>query len=201
MTINRFTKEQTINFLAEQLPQGNALASKYCEGSNLRRYLSGKSVEFKRFQDTMALFLEQLDPRITSSYIEEWEASLGIPDSCIPLATTDQERRDNIVLKLTSLSVSTEEDYKTLASIFGFTIEFDDAENFTYTFPFNFTDGTSCSSGFPFEFPFILSPTTGEKFIWCIRGNFSSDPEKATIFQCLVRLLTSAPYKVVFVEG
>lgn len=198
MTINRFTKDQTITLIAQFLPDGKALASKYCEGTNLRSYLSPKSVEFKRFQDIMATFLEELDPRTTELFIEEWESALGIPDACIPLAATAQERRDNIVLKLTSLSVQTEEDFRNLGEQFGFTIEFLSDGVPPYDVPF--TPLSDVVFGVPpYDVPFIPS---GEdtSFVWLIFADFSSDPTKAAIFQCLVKALIPAYTRVIFLE-
>lgn len=180
--IKRYSIEQTTDFLANFLPEGKALLAKNVEGSNLRKYLTGSSQEFKRLNDTLATFLEDIDPSITVNFIEEWESALRIPDDCIPIAATDQERRENIVLKLTSLSVQTEADFIELAAKFGFTI-------------------TTTSNKYPpYDVPFFPWSEYGAAFTWEISGDFSSDPAKAIIFECLVRLLIPANYGVLFVS-
>jgi uncharacterized protein YmfQ (DUF2313 family) len=200
-TINRYSEEQFTNFLAELLPQGRAMAQKYREGTNTRRYLGAKSKEFKRFFDSMVDFIEQLDPRTTDIYLSEWESALGIPCQCIPLETDKVQRRNNIILKLSSLSVQTEQDYINLAALYGFTIAFDTTNAFPYTFPMTFDEST-CIGGFPYTFPLIL--TSGDpsidKFLFCISGNFDTDPTAAEIFQCLVKLLIPCGYRAVFVN-
>ena len=118
----RFTVEQHADSLANFLPEGRAWAAKKQEGTQLNSLLKGLAPEYKRINDLFCTFLEQLDPRTTDNFLVEWERLLGIPDDCIPLSTDIQERRDNIVLKLASLSIVTEEDFINLGDQFGITI-------------------------------------------------------------------------------
>jgi uncharacterized protein YmfQ (DUF2313 family) len=124
MTIKEFSNEKTTDMLANFMPAGRATESKFESDSNIRKLLTAQSGEFKRVQDLMAYSLSELDPRTTENYISEWESAIGIPDECIPLESDPQSRRDNIVLKLNSLSVQTESDFQSLALQFGFTITF-----------------------------------------------------------------------------
>lgn len=201
MSIQRYSQDQTTNFVGHFVPSGRATAGKNCPEFNLYKLIKAIGGEFKRFQDLMATFLEELDPRTTSIFLESWESALSIPDDCIPLATTVAERRENIVLKLASLAIQTEDDLKNLASLFGFTISFESDDGFPYTFPFEFTDGSGPCGGFPYTFPFILSSETAGKYLYCIIGDFDTDPDKAEIFQCLVRKLAPMGYKVAFVNS
>lgn len=182
MSFKSFSQEDHTNLLAQFYPNGRLYEAKWREDKDLRKLINAYSKEHKRFYDLMVTFLQERDPRTTDIFLEDWEAAVGIPDDCIPLATTKQERRDNIVLKLTSLSIQTEQDYKDLAAVFGFTIDFVQ------------------QSGFPYTFPFVFS-TPSTDFNWIIRGDFASNPANAIIFQCLVIKLTTAVYKVVFVEA
>ena len=200
MTINRYSQQETTDFIANFLPSGKALVSKFVQNTNLRRYLEAKSLEFKRLNDLFATFLEELDPRTTQIFLEEWESSLSIPDECIPLSTDDQDRRDNIVLKLSSLSVQTEEDFKNLADQFGLTIEFLSDSFPPYDVPFTPLEPISFSVP-PYEVPFIPIRDGDEMFLWIIRGDFTSDVTKSETFQCLVRLLIPAYYSVVFINS
>lgn len=182
MALKSYTQEDFTNLLAQFYPDGRLYEAKWNEDKNLRKLIKAYSMEHKRFYDLMLTFMEERDPRTTDIFLEDWESALGIPDDCIPLGSTKQERRDNIVLKLTSLSIQTEQDYINLAAVYGFTIDFVE------------------DSVFPYEFPFIFA-TSSDEFVWIIRGDFASDPANAIIFQCLVRKLTTAVYKVVFVEA
>lgn len=197
MTIKSFSKEQHTEVLASFVPVGRAYEAAFKKGSNLERYLSASSNEFKRLQDLIATFLAQLDPNTTENFISEWEKALGIPDQCIPIASTDDERRDNIVLKLNALSVQTEADFIALAALFGFTITFIEPAFPPYNVPF--TPTSPVGSFPPYDVPFTPTSEPGGTFSWIIQGDFDTDAAKAEIFQCLVRLLTTVGYRVTFI--
>jgi len=190
MTIKQFSQEQHANLFAQFFPDGKAYEAKFRLGSNLRLLIESLSIEQKRIYDLFSTFLEQRDPRTTDIFLDEWESSLGIPDSCIPIAATKQERRDNILLKLTSLSVQTEADFINLGAILGFTISFVNPPGFPYTFDFIFSDD---ENAFPYVFPFVFATET---FDIVIKGDFLTNPSKADILQCLIRILIPA-YKTV----
>lgn len=199
MSINTYSKEQVTNFLADLMPQGRAFSAKYYEGSNLRRYLEAKSIEFKRFLDYLSTFLTEITPENTQIYIEEWESALGIPDDCIPLATTDDERRENIVLKLASLAIKTEEDYIHLASQFGFTIEFYVDGNYPpYDVPYTPLEEILDHVLPPYDVPYTPASESTINKSMVIVGNFSENQAKADIFQCLVKKLSPANKTVIF---
>jgi len=181
MSIKKYTTDEWIGFLNHFLPNGEAFVAKYVEGTNLRAYQKAKSQEFKRFGDFVADLISEVLPSTSINLLGEWESYLGIPDNCIPLATTLQERRDNVILKLTSLAYQTEQHLIDLADAYGFTITF------------------SLSTGFNYTLPFVLN--NNERSLFLIKGNFSTNPEKAAVFQCLIRSLIPANKTVGFQES
>jgi len=181
MSIKKYTTDEWIGFLNHFLPNGEAFVAKYVEGTNLRAYQKAKSQEFKRFGDFIADLISEVLPSTSINLLGEWESYLGIPDNCIPLATTLQERRDNVILKLTSLAYQTEQHLIDLADAYGFTITF------------------SLSTGFNYTLPFVLN--NNERSLFLIKGNFSTNPEKAAVFQCLIRSLIPANKTVGFQES
>jgi len=181
MSIKKYTTDEWIGFLNHFLPTGEAFVAKYVEGTNLRAYQKAKSQEFKRFGDFVADLISEVLPSTSINLLGEWESYLGIPDNCIPLATTLQERRDNVILKLTSLAYQTEQHLIDLADAYGFTITF------------------SLSTGFNYTLPFVLN--NNERSLFLIKGNFSTNPEKAAVFQCLIRSLIPANKTVGFQES
>lgn len=195
-TINKYSSEEHANLFAQLLPGGKAMTAKFVPGSNLRKFIEGITIEQKRIFDLLCDFLEERDPRDTNIFIEEWESALGIPDDCIPMANTLDQRREYILLKLTSLSVQTEEDFIRLGETLGFTIRFGRPPGFPYTFPFQFGND---AGGFPYTFPFTFSDSTAYSI--AIFGDFSSDPDKADVLQCLIRKLIPAYKNVTFIEG
>lgn len=201
MTFKRKTKEEFTDYLASFLPNGRLFEAKFIEDSILRKYLQGKAPEFVRLNDLFNTHIEQLDPNITENYLEEWEAALKIPDNCIPLASAAQERRDNIILKLGSLSIQTEDDYKELASFYGFTITFVTDEFPPYSVPFTPLGDEDLSFFPPYNVPFtpLGDATESTRFVFYVKGDFDSDPTKAAIFQCLIRKLVPSTYRVIFI--
>jgi len=224
MAFKRFSVEQHADFLANFLPDGRFLRGKFAsvqfifpEGSLfpldlphsfplieefpkdtvLRKYLRGKAPEFKRINDLFITFLDELDPRSTTEFIEEWESAIKIPDSCIPLASTIEERRENVVLKLTSLSIQTEDDFRSLAEVLGFTITFQSDQFLPYDLPHSFEIAQPINVFLPVDLPFSFIGDTSSKFVFVITGNFGIDDAKAEIFNCLVKSLAPSTYRVV----
>lgn len=65
----------------------------------------------------------ELDPRTTTELITEWETSVGLPDACLPTATTIEERRARVLWRLSKRRWTTLTDWHDLAAIFGVKIE------------------------------------------------------------------------------
>jgi uncharacterized protein YmfQ (DUF2313 family) len=148
--------------LADYLPNGRTFEAKGIGGSNLFQLLEGLSGELKRTQEYISTLEDEFIPDQTTLFLSEWEKALGIPDACFTGTGTDEERRRDILTKLSLLGVQTIEDFENVASVFGATVEvlagvdsavvFPDIttarntivvnvtipERFVYTFPFTF---------------------------------------------------------------
>ena len=99
--------------------------------SVLRLLLRAIGHEIKRAHDLLRLFSEEIpgvDP-ITSNpvgmqkLISEWESAVGIPDTCFPGDGDLDTRRRHVLTKLASLGVQTNEDFETVARLFGFIVQ------------------------------------------------------------------------------
>jgi len=176
-----FTTEQHTNLLASFMPTGRINAANQIPETNSRKLLKGLATETKIFNENIDLFINDINPKTTKNFLVEWERMLAIPDECIPLATTDQARRDNIVLKLASLSLKTEEDYVNLGLQFGFTIV---------------VKNESCR--IPFRIPKLIGSEDFLNNTVILEGNYSSNPANAVIFQCLVEKTIPANGNILF---
>lgn len=172
-----FIKERTVqeqaNVLAGYLPNDDLHISKNIEGSNLRNVLIGLADQWLNFRSSVNNTYAEYDPRETTDLIEEWEGFVGIPDGCIDNTGTLEERRTNILLKLSGINATTAQQFETIASTLGFDVTVTagvTAERFPLTFPFTligaseerFTivvnlDASLQPSGFPLTFPFELT--------------------------------------------
>jgi len=189
---NKLEPQPTINYFRGC----KFFKAKNIAGKNLRNLLWGLAIEVARGEDKLQEISDQYDPMVTTQLIEEWESALGIPDDCLEVKGTIDDRRDVILLKLASLGVSTKEGFEALGALLGFDIEVRpgiEALTFPFTFPFILTDenprwimyveGDASFTGgtFPYTFPFT----------------FSTD--KTLILRCLFQKLVPAPVKVIFV--
>ena len=157
--------EQQAQIIANYLPNGELFQGKMQDESVYRNFLRGLGYTNKTVADLIELFAEELDISTTSLFLDEWEASVGIPDSCFQgkydetgAIRSDDLRRRDILVKLASLGLQTSADFVALALLFGYVIEvYSQAEPpysvvgtdakftivvkyaFTYTYSFTYT--------------------------------------------------------------
>ena len=135
------TKEEQAQSLANYLPNGKVFKAKNQKGTTLKNLIFGLGIELFRNENKQNEIICEHFPEDTELLLSEWESALGIPDECFPIAETAQERRDNIVTKLTALGVATKEGFEALALELGFEVR---------------VDGGGRWGVFPMEFPAIL---------------------------------------------
>lgn len=154
-------KEQ-IDALCAYLPDGRLSAAKYKEGSVLRNLLSAIAISFYRLEKAMEDVMVNMNPKYAETLIDEWEKALGIPDDIFPKSTDLETRRSYIIIKLRSLGIQTADDFKTLAELFGYTVDVDPGAYW------------GC---FPMSFPIMFAPSTrGVKNVIVITYRNQDDP-------------------------
>jgi len=175
-----FIKERTVteqtDVLASYLPNDNLHALKNKEGSNLRKILIGLASQWLSFRNTINSIYYEYDPSQTTDLIEEWETFVGIPDDCIGNTGTLEQRRLNILLKLSGINATTAEQFEAIALILGYVVDVQaglDIGGFPLVLPFILLDAAEAPftiivtlsaadspSGFPLVFPFTLTDGT-----------------------------------------
>lgn len=116
--------EEHVEALAANLPSGRVWVPKFARGSNLNGLLRGIAPTFRQIDDFLQRYVAENPPTASETYLAEWEAALGIPDPCIPLATDVATRQRNVEIKLAVLSgVQTKADFEFVGQLFGLTIE------------------------------------------------------------------------------
>jgi len=170
--------DQFTDRLARYLPGDCLFASKGVNDSTFRNLLKGLAGEHFRANGLLKEYCEQILPDETVKFISEWESAVGIPDSCFSGTGTLDERRRDVLVKLASSGIQTQQDFIDLAALFGVAIDIQtgiESITFPLTFPvpmFNtikdarftivviFT--TPIAETFPYTFPFIFgSAETG----------------------------------------
>lgn len=167
------TQTQQADILAQYLRDDNLHEAKNREDSTLRKILIGLASEWLNFRSKINEVSNEYNPKTTTQLIDEWEQFVGIPDNCIPVASTIEQRRLNVLLKLAGINATTEKQFKNVASILGYNIEVSNGvstSTFPLTLPFLLISEGSAPftivitlpssikpSGFPLTFPFTLT--------------------------------------------
>lgn len=113
------TVQEQAKVLAKFLPEGKVWRAKMIEESNLYKLLLGFGAELLRVHESIDELACNYLISESSQFLPEWEAMLGIPDDCFPGTGTVEERVQDVLIKLASLNVITEEDWEALCALFG----------------------------------------------------------------------------------
>ena len=167
------TQTQQADILAQYLRDDNLHEAKNRDDSTLKKILIGLASEWLNFRGKINEVVKEYNPQKTTALIQEWEEFVGIPDDCIPVASTIEQRRLNVLLKLAGINTTTEKQFKNVASILGYNIEVSNGvstSTFPLTLPFLLISEASAPftivitlsssikpSGFPLTFPFTLT--------------------------------------------
>lgn len=108
--------------LLRHLPQGRAWIAARTPGKYMYRLMQVIGDLYEDWIAAMCVMIQELDPRTTRQMINEWETAVGLPDPCLPVAETLEERRQWVMWRLDKRRYSTAEDWKYLASLFGLDI-------------------------------------------------------------------------------
>jgi uncharacterized protein YmfQ (DUF2313 family) len=190
------TKTEQTDVLAQYLRDDKLHLSKNIEGSNLRKVLIGLACEWLRTRDKIDEMYEEYDINSTTQYIEEWERVVGIPDDCINNAGSLEDRRQNILLKLAGVNVTTAKQFENLAALLGFTVTVETGVE---------------TSTFPMTLPFILLSEAEAPFVIVVTLDASLEPsglpltlpftlseQAPEILQCFFEKLKPANTTVIF---
>jgi len=141
--LTKHTLTEQADSLADYLPNGDLFIGKKLLGTKLRKLIEGLSGLLVDGEEQINLVSSEYDIRFTELFIKEWEGFVGIPDSCFDTSGTIEQRRKNVLTKLTALGIQTEADFIALAALFGVVVTI---------------DAGSVSGVFPLVFPLIFFP-------------------------------------------
>ena len=167
------TKEEQTDILGQYLPNGKVYLKKFDDTSNLRKVLLGLGAVWLQERQLINELFDEYNPETTTKFIAEWEETVGIPDDCFGNIGTDEERRNNILLKLAGINTTTAEKFEAVALILGFTVVVEsgvDHNTLPLTIPFILLsdeeapytivvtlDASLEPEGLPLTLPFILT--------------------------------------------
>lgn len=90
--------------------------------SNLSSLFLALAPALSNVHNRLLELIEEVDPRTSTELVDEWIRALGLPDPCLELPPTLQERRDLIVEKLASGGGQDRQFYIDLATRLGYAI-------------------------------------------------------------------------------
>lgn len=144
LNFNPFNKSTQARMLARHLPDGAAWENKFNPDTNIGKLLIGLASEYFRLSILIEDIADEIDINKANDLIIEWQKSVGIPDDCLPIASTIEDQRRDIILKLTNYGgIQTSQDFVDLAALFGFNAVVGNATAhgvFALRFPIRFFD-------------------------------------------------------------
>ena len=91
--------------------------------SPLMRWVAGSAQVWGDVDARAAtLAIAESDPRVTLELLPEWESAFGLPDACVSIEPTIEERRTALVTKLTTLGGQSRDTFLELAQALGYAI-------------------------------------------------------------------------------
>lgn len=166
-------------------------------GKWLYKFVQAVSDAYEDMSEALCNLATELNPYATTQLITEWETAVGLPDPCLPVATTLEQRRSQVIFRLTKRRWTTEADYHALAALFGLTIRitqgwtvqkpalFDACfDQWFFNFPrlgrfyifIDITEGCGSLSGFDYNFDY----------------NFETGLEGCELFMCIMERVKPA---------
>lgn len=113
---------RSLDVLLRHVPVGPAWTAFRVAGKRAHRMLRGFAGVYEEAWSALCGLALELNPFTTSELLPEWENGLGLPDSCLPSATTLDQRRSQLIFRLTKRRWTTAQDWKDLAALFGIEI-------------------------------------------------------------------------------
>ena len=194
--IKQRTQPQQADILAQYLRDDNLHEAKNRDDSTLRKILLGLASEWLNFRNKINEVVNEYNPQKTTALIQEWEEFVGIPDNCIPVASTIEQRRLNVLLKLAGINVTTEKQFKNVASILGYNIEVSNGVS-TSTFPLTFPFLLISEASAPFTIVITL-PSSIKPSGFALTFPFTLTSQQPAILDCLFNKLKPANTQLFF---
>jgi uncharacterized protein YmfQ (DUF2313 family) len=113
---------QYTNLLAQLLPSGPAWDKKHEDGTRHRQVLQGMAASLARLHDDADRVLTELDPHTTVDLLPDWERMLGLPDPCMPPASTLTQRRNLVLGRIAEVGGQSKQYLIDVAAAYGYAI-------------------------------------------------------------------------------
>lgn len=182
--------------LAAAMSTGATWAAKNTPGTNVYKFLLGISAELVRLEATAEAIANDFDITQTVVLLERWEESVGIPDLCFDRTGTVEQRRQNVIVKLTHMRhIITREQFIELAAALGFTVTIRSGTEGSALFPLLFPAPFAAAQG-RFVMVVSVSGVSAEFFPLLFPAQFSASA--AQVLQCVMGVISPINVQPVF---
>lgn len=106
------------------LPQGAAW--RRAPGSVLSQLMTAIGEEFARLDARAESLLAEADPRSTAELLPEWETTAGLPDPCVDVPQTVEQRRAALLARLLATGGASRAYFIAVAAAHGYTVTIDE---------------------------------------------------------------------------
>lgn len=181
------------NLLLKLFPKGRAWRIEI--DTITAKLLSAVAVELKRVDTAVSKIYLEADPRTAEDTLSDWEKEYGLPDECSVLAGSIEQRRANLISKITATGGQSEAYFK---SITGTTFDFPITYQSATTLPM--TIGGSVR-GMAFKHIWYADITSAE-YEWFEAGDPVDTPinvhRETANLQCLIEKYKPAHTYVIY---
>lgn len=194
--ITTHTKEQHAKSLADYLPGGPLFAAKNMQGANFHNLIRGLACELQNAEAFLKVAQDEFIPDQTVVFIDEWESAVGIPDCCFSGTGDIVIRRRDVLIKLASLGIQTNQDFVDLAALFGIVVTIITGTTsglFPMVFPIVFYDSPQAA-----RFTIVVTFTVPESNRFPLVFPFTFGDDSILILECLFTKLKPANCDIVF---
>ncbi|WP_081434693.1 putative phage tail protein [Gluconacetobacter diazotrophicus] len=116
-----FTQEQYNQLIMQLLPNGPAWPK--TPDTVQYQIMTSLMSQLWQLDDDATNLISDLNPGTTINFINEWQETFGLPDSCITETLTTEQEIQQILNRFTEVGGITADFYKSLASEYGYSIE------------------------------------------------------------------------------
>jgi len=188
MSIFKAPKD-TSQQMSNSLPDGRAWGNKNNQDSNTRKLINSLAPAHNKNQQTVEILSEEAYIRNTVDLLTDWEESVGLPDECLGIADSIEQRRSDVIIRLRKKPFVTLSEFQELV---------DDI------FPDEgiiLIPGEDYLEDFEYTFEFQFGGIIGSKFLLFVIIPEESTVDRVKVLCLLRKILRSNAVPVIYIEA
>lgn len=177
--------DKQTNTLLYSLPDGKVFERKFDNTSNMYKFWRSISLSYIVLEEDFNRLYNELNAQTTEELIELWEKQYGIPDSIFLADGTLEERRRDILAKISANGLSSRDDFIAFFDFLGYDVTIESGKG---------------SFGFPWTFTHVFGGTSEQNRFIIIVSFGSPIPPNLDSLQAFLETLVPSNVQVIFTE-